>query len=30
MSATDYVFMAAALAVLIYLVVVVLKAGRSL
>jgi hypothetical protein len=30
MSATDYVFVAVALAVLVYLVVVVLKAGRSL
>jgi hypothetical protein len=30
MSATDYVFMAIALAILIYLVVVVLRAGRSL
>jgi hypothetical protein len=29
MSATDYVFVALALAVLIYLFVVVLKAGRS-
>jgi hypothetical protein len=30
MSATDYVFMAVALAILVYLVVVVLRAGRSL
>jgi hypothetical protein len=30
MSATDYVFVAVALAILVYLVVVVLRAGRSL
>lgn len=30
MSATDYVFVAISFAVLVYLVVVVIKAGRSL